>query len=56
MAQQKVSADESVEAYKRRLSRTAKAIPTGLIRAAVGKMKPRAAEVVRVGGGKISVD
>ena len=56
MAKNKPSVAESVEAYKSSLTRTAKAIPTGLIRAAVGKMKSRAAEVARVGGGKLSVD
>ena len=56
MGQRRVSADAPVEAYKHRLMCTAKAFPTGLVRAAVGKMKSRAADVVRVGGGEISVD
>ena len=45
-----------VEAYKLRLRRVAMAIPEGVIKTAVAKMKSKACEVVKAGGGKIRSD
>ena len=48
--------NETVEAYKLRLKRVAKAIPASAIRAAVAEIKSKACEVVKAGGGKIRSD
>ena len=56
MAARKTPAKESVAAYKRRLKRVAMSIPKKSIQEAVAKMKPKAAEVVEAGGGRIPSD
>ena len=56
MAEQRVPPTETVEAYKLRLRRVAKAIPEGVIKAAVANIKSKACEVVKAGGGKIRSD
>jgi hypothetical protein len=56
MASQTVRKNESLEAYKSRLKRTAMSIPSSLIKQAVGKMKPKAAEIVAAAGGRIQSD
>ena len=59
MAEQKVSRASRAEgaaAFKSRLRRTVMAIPQSVIKAAVAKMRPKAAEVVAAGGGRIRSD
>ena len=56
MAKQREPANETVEAYKLRLKHVAKAIPASVIKAAVAKIKSKACEVVKAGGGKIRSD
>ena len=56
MADQKAPRNEGAEAYKARLQRTAMAIPASVIKAAVAKMRPKAAEVVSADGGRIKSD
>ncbi|CAK0823042.1 unnamed protein product [Prorocentrum cordatum] len=56
MAEQSAPANESQSAYKARLRRVAMGIPKGVIRAAVAKMKTKAAEVVVAEGGRIPSD
>ncbi|CAK0851927.1 unnamed protein product, partial [Prorocentrum cordatum] len=51
MAEQSAPANESQSAYKARLRRVAMGIPKSVIRAAVAKMKTKAAEVVVAEGG-----
>ena len=55
MASQTVR-NESLEAYKSRLKRTAMSIPSSLIKKAIGKMKQRAAEIAAAEGGRIQSD
>ncbi|CAK0825254.1 unnamed protein product [Prorocentrum cordatum] len=52
MAEQSAPANESQSAYKARLRRVAMGIPKSVIRAAVAKMKTKAAEVVVAEGGR----
>jgi hypothetical protein len=47
---------ETQAAYKRRLAKTAKAIPQQMIQRAVAKMKAKAAEVVAAKGNRIPSD
>ena len=56
MAEQKAPRCESAEAFKARLKRTATAIPASVIKRAVAKMRPKAAEVVLAEGGRIKSD
>ena len=56
MGSQSPPANESQTAYKNRLRRTAMGIPAPTIRAVVGKMKGKAAEVVKSKGGRIPSD
>ena len=56
MGSQSPPANESQIAYKSRLRKTAMGIPASTIRAAVGKMKAKAAEVVKSKGGRIPSD
>ena len=56
MAEQSASANETQTAFKERLRKTAMSIPASMIRAAVGKMKAKAREVVENGGGRIPSD
>ena len=56
MASQSPPARESQIAYKSRLRKTAMGIPASTIRAVVGKMKAKAAEVVKSKGGRIQSD
>ena len=56
MESQSAPANESQTAYKSRLRRTALGIPASTIRAVVGKMKAKAAEVVERKGGRIPSD
>ena len=56
MESKPVPANESQTAYKNRLRRTALGIPASTIRAYVGKMKAKAAEVVERKGGRIPSD
>ena len=56
MESQSVPANESQIAYKSRLRRTALGIPASTIRAVVGKMKAKAAEVVERKGCRIPSD
>ena len=56
MGSQSAPANESQTAYKSRLRQTAMSIPAPAIRAAVGKMKAKAAEVVQSKGGRIPSD
>ena len=56
MAEQSAPANESQSACKARLRRVAMGIPKSVIRAAVAKMKTKAAEVVVAEGGRIPSD
>ena len=56
MASQSPPANESQIAFKKRLRKTALGIPASAIRAAVGKIKAKAAEVVLSKGGRIPSD
>lgn len=56
MAAQSAPANESRIAFKARLRRVAMGIPQSVIRAAVSKMKAKAAEVVEAEGGRIPSD
>ena len=56
MGSQSSPANESQTAYKSRLRKTAMGIPASTIRAVVGKMKAKAAEVVKSKGGRIQSD
>ena len=56
MAEQRPPANESPSAFKARLRRVAMGIPKSVIRAAVSKMKTKAAEVVLAEGGRIPSD
>ena len=56
VAAHKAPRAEGAEAFKARLRRTAMAIPASVIKAAVAKMRPKAAEVVSAGGGRIKSD
>ena len=56
MVKQHGPPNETVEAYKLRLKHVAKAIPASVIKAVVAKIKPKACEVVKAGGGKIRSD
>ncbi|CAK0807833.1 unnamed protein product, partial [Prorocentrum cordatum] len=56
MAEQSAPANESQSAYKARVRRVAMGIPKSVIRAAVAKMKTKAAEVVVAEGGRIPSD
>ena len=47
---------ETVGQYKARLRRTAKSIPTSMIKRAVKQMKKRASAVVKEKGGDIDLD
>ena len=47
---------ETVEAYKARLRRTAMAVPEAMVRAAVARIKTRAAAVVEANGADIARD
>ena len=56
MATQSPPVNESQTAFKARLRRVAMRIPESVIRAAVSKMKAKAAEVVEAKGGRIRSD
>ncbi|CAE8645805.1 unnamed protein product [Polarella glacialis] len=56
MAQQGAPRAESLIAYKKRMRRTAFAIPEAVIRKAVSRMKSRGAAVVAAGGGDMKQD
>ena len=56
MAERAAPARESQAAFKARLKRTATAIPASVIKRAVAKMRPKAAEVVLAEGGRIKSD
>ena len=52
----KAKGKETVGQYKARLRRTAKSIPTSMIKRAVKQMKKRASAVVKEKGGDIDLD
>ena len=56
MAWQKAPRNEGAEAFKARLRRATMAIPASVIKAATAKMRPKAAEVVLAGGGRMKSD
>ena len=56
MAEQKPQSNETEVAFKTRLRATAMGIPKSTIKAAVSKMKGKAAEVVAAEGGRIKSD
>ena len=56
MAKSRVTKIETAEEYKKRLRRTAMAIPRAVIQRAIRGMKKRAAAVVKAAGNSISMD
>ena len=56
MAEQKAPRNGGAEACKARLRRAAMAVPASVVKAAVAMMRPKAAEVVLAGGGRIKSD
>ena len=56
MARQKAPCSKGGKAFEARLQRTAMAIPASVMKAAAANMRPKAAEVVSAGGGRIKSD